>query len=124
MGGLMATFLFYMLAKFVLFWTMYTSSFYGVDRRISGVVAIDNTTVSTYLYPYQYVEWEIIASKSVYTTDASITSGIYYLRHNDKVHSILIITPKRIEQVVLAPSIGYKDRIIYKRNPRKLDKKL
>lgn len=107
-----------MLGKWILMWYCYTSSFNNVDCvDIAGVVVIENKKVATYIYPYEYVEWEVVKEEKIIVTNDELEYGIFYLKHNEYISSILIITPTTIQQVILVPTIDHVDHILLLRKP-------
>lgn len=91
--------------KWLIYWTFYTSSL--GDAKISGVITITDSTVTTYALGYQYITWDIL-EKEQKIEFGRIISGNYLLERN-QIKSYLVITRKSVEQyIVTEPAIHIK----------------
>lgn len=63
--------------RFIVYWIFYTGSF-CTDRDISGVLIVTDSTITSYICPYEYVEWKILEKDQV-VQDNVLMSGEYLL---------------------------------------------
>ncbi len=97
--------------RYIIYWLFYTGSFCG-ERQISGVVIVTDSTVTSYICPYEYLEWKIVEKTQV-VQDDQLIEGNYLLDYKG-YKSYLVIDKKQIYHY-----IGNGDQLYLKRNDRK-----
>lgn len=83
--------------KFLIYWSYYLSSIHGV-HDISGVIMVKDSVLTTYLYPYDYYEWQIIDTHINEDSEGIITGTIW--AKNNEVMCFVTFTPDMITEEI------------------------
>jgi hypothetical protein len=104
--------------KIIIYWTFYISSLYG-EKPISGIIQITDSTVSAYLYPLQYFEWQVVYSKVHYEVDRAGNKQLRYgkwILQRGEVILLMEATDSFIYQEVHCHSCSHHERILLQRD--------
>lgn len=103
--------------KYILYWWWYMCPFGGGD--INGVVVINDTTVSSYMYDMGYIDWNII-EKNIHVDKENkrFEHGEFILKAGN-LNSVMKITHKKVYHYIQTDPSFY---IVMKLKPNKKQK--
>lgn len=84
--------------KYLIYWAIYSSSLNEGNLPIAGTIVITDSTITSYIWPYQYIEWDIVESHETNVGDY-LQSANYFLERNH-IRSMVVITTTQIYHYV------------------------